>query len=57
MIGAVAENIRNVIKAQIPVGRFGSPEDVAHVVSFLADEGSSFITGANISSNGGHFME
>jgi acetoacetyl-CoA reductase len=57
MIGAVAENIRNVIKAQIPVGRFGSPEDVAHVVSFLADEGSGFITGANISSNGGHFME
>jgi acetoacetyl-CoA reductase len=57
MIGAVPENIRNNIMAQIPVGRFGKPEDVAHVVSFLISEDSGFITGANISSNGGHFME
>jgi acetoacetyl-CoA reductase len=57
MIGAVPENIRNNIVAQIPVGRFGKPEDVAHVVSFLISEESGFITGANIASNGGHFME
>jgi len=57
MIGAVAENIRNSIMAQIPVGRFGKPEDVAHVVSFLISEDSGFITGANIAANGGHFME
>jgi acetoacetyl-CoA reductase len=57
MIGAVPENIRTNIMTQIPVGRFGKPEDVAHVVSFLLSEESGFITGANIATNGGHFME
>jgi acetoacetyl-CoA reductase len=57
MVAAVPENIRNAIVAQIPVGRFGTPEDVAHVVSFLMAEDSGFITGANLAANGGHFME
>jgi acetoacetyl-CoA reductase len=57
MIQAVPENIRQSIVAQIPVGRFGKPEDVAHVVSFLIQEDSGFITGANIATNGGHFMD
>ena len=57
MIMAVPQNIRDTIMAQIPVGRFGTPEDVAHVVSFLMDDNSGFITGANIASNGGHFMD
>ena len=57
MIQAVPENIRQGILTHIPVGRFGTPEEVAHVVSFLADEKSGFITGANISANGGHFMD
>ena len=57
MIQAVPENIRTTIMTQIPVGRFGTPEDVAHVVSFLMADESGFITGANISANGGHFME
>lgn len=57
MILAVPENIRQNIMSQIPVGRFGKPEDVAHVVAFLSGEASSFITGANIASNGGHFMD
>lgn len=57
MIMAVADNIRQVIVGQIPVGRFGKPEDVAHVVAFLSDDRSGFITGANIAANGGHFMD
>jgi acetoacetyl-CoA reductase len=57
MVAAVPENIRASIVAQIPVGRFGTPEDIAHAVSFLVDEGSGFITGANLAANGGHFME
>ncbi len=57
MIQAVPENIRQGIMAQIPVGRFGKPEDVAHVVSFLMQDDSGFITGANIATNGGHFMD
>ncbi len=57
MIAAVPDNIRTTIMGQIPVGRFGTPDDVAHVVSFLVTEESGFITGANIASNGGQFMD
>lgn len=56
MIMKIREDIREGIKAQIPVGRFGEPEDIARLVVFLADEASSFITGANIDANGGQFM-
>ena len=56
MVLAIDEKIREQIKAQIPVGRFGQPEEIARVVSFLADEQSSFITGADFSINGGMFM-
>ncbi|MDJ1500160.1 3-oxoacyl-ACP reductase FabG [Xanthocytophaga agilis] len=41
------------IKALIPVNRFGKPEEVAELVSFLASENSSYITGEVISINGG----
>jgi acetoacetyl-CoA reductase len=57
MVMAVPEPVRNQIIAQIPVGRLGKPEDVAHVVNFLVSEEASFITGANIATNGGHFMD
>jgi acetoacetyl-CoA reductase len=56
MIMEVPEEIRDTIRKGIPVGRFGKPEDIARVVSFLAHEDSSFITGANISANGGQHM-
>jgi len=57
MVMAVPENVRNSIIAQIPLGRFGTPEEIAHIVGFLASDGASFITGANITANGGHYME
>jgi len=41
------------LKQGIPMGRFGSAEEVAHLVSFLASEHSSYITGEVISINGG----
>jgi len=44
------------IIAQVPVGRIGRPEEIAAAVSFLADEGSSYITGAIIPVNGGLYM-
>ena len=37
----------------IPAGRVGEPEEVAHLVSFLASEKSSYITGEVINVNGG----
>ncbi|OFY64573.1 MAG: beta-ketoacyl-ACP reductase [Bacteroidetes bacterium RIFCSPLOWO2_02_FULL_36_8] len=56
MVMAVREEIRNQIISQIPIGRLGNPEEIARVVSFLVSEESSFITGSNISANGGQFM-
>ncbi len=57
MIQGVPENIRTAILGNIPVGRFGTPEDVANAVRFLSAPESAFITGANLSVNGGHFMD
>lgn len=56
MVMAVREDIRNQIIAQIPVGRLGGTEEIAHLVSFLASDKASFITGANYSINGGQHV-
>jgi len=56
MVMAVREDIREQIIAQIPVGRLGGTEEVAFLVSFLASDRSSFITGANIAINGGQHV-
>ncbi|NVJ51950.1 MAG: acetoacetyl-CoA reductase [Gammaproteobacteria bacterium] len=56
MVMAVPEEIRAHIVAGIPVGRLGLPEEVAHAVAFLAAEQSGFITGSNLSVNGGQHM-
>lgn len=57
MVASVAEAIKEKIIAQIPVGRLGYPEEIARVVAFLADEASSFITGSNITINGGQYLQ
>jgi 3-oxoacyl-[acyl-carrier protein] reductase len=41
---------------RIPLGRFGSPEDVAHAVAFLASREAGYITGATLHVNGGLYM-
>ncbi|MDD2595866.1 MAG: 3-oxoacyl-ACP reductase FabG [Bacteroidales bacterium] len=41
------------LKSMIPVGRFGKPEEVAHLAAFLASDNASYITGEVISINGG----
>jgi 3-oxoacyl-[acyl-carrier protein] reductase len=41
------------LKSMIPMNRFGTPEEVAEVVGFLASEKASYITGAVININGG----
>ena len=44
---------QDALKGQIPVGRFGTPEEVAYAVGFLASDRASYITGDVISVNGG----
>ena len=56
MVMAVPEKIREQIVAQIPLGRLGGTHEVAHLVCFLASDETSFITGANMSINGGQHV-
>lgn len=56
MVAAVAPDIRQQILGGIPVGRLGTPKDVARLVAFLADDASGFITGATFDVNGGQYM-
>jgi NAD(P)-dependent dehydrogenase (short-subunit alcohol dehydrogenase family) len=56
MLEHVPEKVLDRIKAQIPVGRLGRPDEVARVVHFLASDHSSFITGTVVHVNGGQDM-
>ncbi len=56
MVMAVPEEVRNKIVAQIPTGRLGSPEEIAYAVGFFIPDEASWITGANLSANGGQYM-
>ncbi|TAD99327.1 MAG: acetoacetyl-CoA reductase [Bacteroidetes bacterium] len=56
MVMAIAEDVRNKIVAEIPIGRLGGTEEIAHLVSFLASKQASFITGANYAINGGQHV-
>jgi acetoacetyl-CoA reductase len=57
MIMAVPEEHRGKILAEIPVGRFGKPSEIARLVAFLAADESGFITGSDIAINGGQHMQ
>jgi len=56
MTSKVPEKVRNMTKSNIPLRRFGEPEDVAKVVKFLVTDDSDYITGQIISCNGGLYM-
>jgi len=55
MTAVLSEEIKKKYKEQIPLGRFGSPEEVANVVLFLCSDLASYITGEVIHVNGGMF--
>jgi acetoacetyl-CoA reductase len=56
MVMAVPEEIRAKIIAQIPVGRLGEVDEIAAAVAFLVSDESGFLTGAELSMNGGQHM-
>jgi acetoacetyl-CoA reductase len=57
MVTAIPKEILDSkILPQIPVGRLGKPEEVAGLIIYLCSEEAAFVTGANISINGGQHM-
>ncbi len=56
MLGTVPEDIRNQIRGQIALGRFGTPEEVALAVLYLCSPAASWITGVTLRINGGHYI-
>jgi 3-oxoacyl-[acyl-carrier protein] reductase len=56
MTRSLPEAQRAALLARIPLGRLGSPEDIAHAVAFLASPQAGYITGATLHVNGGMYM-
>jgi len=56
MLASIPKEVLQKIVAGIPVGHLGTPNDVARLVRFLADDEAGFITGATFDVNGGQFL-
>ena len=56
MTSAMPEEVLKSIVATVPMGRMGTPEEIADTVSWLAEEKTAYVTGANIPVNGGLFI-
>jgi len=56
MTGALSDKVKEDLLKQIPLGRFGGPNDVAMGVLFLSSNASSYITGQVLNINGGMVM-
>lgn len=56
MTEAVSDAVRRAIALATPAGRFGSPQDIAHLAVYLASEESNFVVGQVMSPNGGYVI-
>jgi 3-oxoacyl-[acyl-carrier protein] reductase len=57
LTGSLPEEVKDQIRSQVPMGRFGEAEEVAEVVVFLAGEGAGYVTGQTIAVDGGMTMQ
>jgi 3-oxoacyl-[acyl-carrier protein] reductase len=57
LTGSLPENVKEQVRSQIPAGRFGEPEEIAEVVTFLAAEEAGYVTGQTIAVDGGMTMQ
>ena len=53
MTGVLTDEQRATIKAQVPLGRYGTPAEIAGAVAWLASDGAAYVTGAVIPVDGG----
>ena len=51
------KKVKKMIKSQVPLGRFGKPEEIANLVTFLLSSKTSFMTGAEIVIDGGQIIK
>jgi len=56
MTKSLPDAAREALLGKIPLGRLGSPEDIAHAVAFLAGPGGGYVTGTTLHVNGGMYM-
>ena len=56
MTKVLPDEVKQRILASVPLGRMGTPEDIAAAVKFLASEDASYITGHVLAVNGGMYM-
>ncbi len=56
MVMAIREDVRQKIISEIPAGRLAMPEEIADAVAYLASDGAAYVTGTNLSVNGGLHM-
>jgi acetoacetyl-CoA reductase len=57
MVRSIKPEVLQSIVSSIPIGRLARPEEIAGLVGYLSSEDAGYITGANISINGGLHME
>ncbi|MEW6636829.1 MAG: 3-oxoacyl-[acyl-carrier-protein] reductase [Actinomycetota bacterium] len=57
LTGSLPADVKEAIRAQVPMGRFGEAEEVAELVAFLCGEGAGYITGQTIAVDGGMTMQ
>jgi 3-oxoacyl-[acyl-carrier protein] reductase len=56
MVEALGQEIMDMLAEETPLGRLGTPEDIAHAVAFFASDKASFITGQVLTADGGFIV-